>query len=117
MVGGCKSPFLLFLAYSTRRGRFEREAKGRDYDPAVVQLTLSFVAIHTTTDLVTQVMTELGRNPEIIDELRQEIVKAISEGGWKKTSLYNMKLLDSVIKESLRINPTGIGKVIPTSLP
>ncbi|EAQ85378.1 hypothetical protein CHGG_09392 [Chaetomium globosum CBS 148.51] len=87
---------------------FEREAKGRAYDPVVVQLTLSFAAIHTTTDLITQVMTDLCRNPEIIDELRQEMVQALSEGGWKKTSLYNMKLLDSVIKESLRIKPTGI---------
>ncbi|KAH6843331.1 cytochrome P450 [Chaetomium sp. MPI-CAGE-AT-0009] len=87
---------------------FEREAKGRDYDPVVVQLTLSFAAIHTTTDLITQVMTDLSRNPEIMGDLRQEIVKAISDGGWKKTSLYNMKLLDSVIKESLRMKPTGI---------
>ena len=105
----------LFLANTTWRGRFEREAKGRDYDPAIVQLTLSFAAIHTTTDLVTQVMSDLCKNPEIVDDLRQEMVKALSEGEWKKTSLYNMKLLDSVIKESLRIKPTGIGKAVPSS--
>jgi cytochrome P450 len=104
------------LLIQPSRGRFEREAKGRDYDPVVVQLTLSFAAIHTTTDLVTQVMSDLCKNPEIIDDLRQEMVKALSEGGWKKTSLYGMKLLDSVIKESLRIKPTGIGKNTPISL-
>ena len=75
-----------------------------------MQLILSFVAIHTTTELVNQVMMDLCQNPEIIGELRQEIAKALGEGGWKKTSLYNMKLLDSVIKESLRLKPTGIGK-------
>ena len=57
-------------------------------------------------------MTDLCRNPEIIGELRQEITKALRDGGWKKTSLYNMKLLDSVIKESLRVKPTGIGRII-----
>jgi cytochrome P450 len=73
-----------------------------------VQLTLSSAAIHTTTDLISQVMMDLCSNPEIIDELRQEIVRALTEGGWKKTTLYSMKLLDSAIKESLRMNPTGI---------
>ncbi|KAG7284932.1 hypothetical protein NEMBOFW57_009547 [Staphylotrichum longicolle] len=93
---------------------FEREAKGREYDPTIAQLTLSFAAIHTTTELVTQVMTDVARHPEIIDELRHEMVQVLRDGGWKKTSLYNMKLLDSVIKESLRIKPTGIdGTFIP----
>lgn len=87
---------------------FEREARGREYDPTVAQLTLSLAAIHTTTELVTQVMTDISRNPEILTELRHEMVQVLRDGGWKKTSLYNMKLLDSVIKESLRLKPNGI---------
>ncbi|KAK4246332.1 cytochrome P450 [Corynascus novoguineensis] len=87
---------------------FEREARGREYDPTVAQLTLSFAAIHTTTELVTQVMTDICRNPEILDDLRREMVEILRDGGWKKASLYNMKLLDSVIKESLRLKPTAI---------
>jgi cytochrome P450 len=93
-----------------RDRRFEREAQGRDYDPAVAQLILSFAAIHTTTEMVTQVMTDLAKNPDIVDELRQEMVRVLLDGGWTKTSLYSMKLLDSVIKESLRLKPTGMGK-------
>ena len=82
-----------------------------------MQLSLSFAAIHTTTELVSQVMVDLCQNPEIIGELRQEMAKALGEGGWKKTSLYNMKLLDSVIKESLRLKPAAIGKFpLPLSL-
>jgi cytochrome P450 len=105
---------MLLLRLLTRHdgGRFEREARGRDYDPTVAQLTLSFAAIHTTTDLVAQVMTDVCRNPEILVELRREMVQVLRDGGWKKTSLYNMKLLDSVIKESLRLKPTGIGRDI-----
>lgn len=101
---------LLCRLQDIHNGRFEREARGREYDPTVAQLTLSFAAIHTTTELVTQVMTDICRNPEILDDLRREMVEILRDGGWKKASLYNMKLLDSVIKESLRLKPTAISK-------
>ncbi|KAK1779363.1 cytochrome P450 [Copromyces sp. CBS 386.78] len=87
---------------------FERTAKGKNYDAAVAQLVMSLAAIHTTTDLTCQVMTKLMQNPEYIGPLREEMMQALSEGGWKKTSLYNMKLLDSVIKESQRVKPIGM---------
>ncbi|KAK4183892.1 cytochrome P450 [Podospora australis] len=87
---------------------FEREAQGKEYDAAVSQLILAVAAIHTTTDLVTQVLGDLVRNPDMIQPVRDEIVTTLREGGWKKTTLYNMKLLDSVIKESQRIKPVGL---------
>ncbi|EGO56842.1 hypothetical protein NEUTE1DRAFT_84384 [Neurospora tetrasperma FGSC 2508] len=90
---------------------FERTAKGEYYDPAVAQLVLSLVAIHTTSDLTCQVMTNLMQNPEFIGPLREEMIRVLSEGGWKKTSLYNMKLLDSVIKESQRVKPIGVASM------
>ncbi|KAK3344910.1 putative cytochrome P450 monooxygenase [Neurospora tetraspora] len=90
---------------------FERTAKGKYYDPAVAQLNMSLAAIHTTSDLVCQVMTDLMHNPEYIAPLREEMIQILSEGGWKKTSLYNMKLLDSVIKESQRVKPIGMASM------
>ncbi|KAK4198673.1 putative cytochrome P450 E-class, group IV [Triangularia verruculosa] len=87
---------------------FEREAQGRPYDPVTAQLVLSMAAIHTTTDLTVQVLSDLVQHPELIDALREEITSALREGGWTKNSLYNMKLLDSVIKESQRIKPIGL---------
>lgn len=80
-------------------------AKGRTYDPALVQLALSFVAIHTTADVVGQLLFDLIQHPEYLQPLRDEIITVLKEGGWKKNSLYNMKLLDSFLKESLRIRP------------
>ncbi|KAK2787702.1 hypothetical protein FQN53_004725 [Emmonsiellopsis sp. PD_33] len=80
-------------------------AEGLDYDRAVVQLGLSLAAIHTTTDLLTQVIFDLAENQEIIQPLRNEMIEALSTNGWKKASLYKMKLLDSVIKESQRLKP------------
>jgi cytochrome P450 len=81
-----------------------------DYEPAAMQLFLSLVAIHTTSDLMTQIMTDLAGHPEVIDDLRKEIKEVLSDGGWKKTTLTNMKLLDSVIKESQRLKPIQLGE-------
>ncbi|KAK2008683.1 cytochrome P450 [Colletotrichum eremochloae] len=85
----------------------ERESKGKYYDPAGAQLLLSIVAIHTTTDLLNQTLADLTAHPETFELLRKEIITELGEGGWKKTTLYNMKLLDSVLKESQRLKPIG----------
>ncbi|KAL2277747.1 hypothetical protein FJTKL_15188 [Diaporthe vaccinii] len=70
-----------------------------------MQLFLSIVVIHTTSDLMTQIMTDLAAHTEVIEDLRREIKEVLSDGGWKKTTLTSMKLLDSVIKESQRLKP------------
>ncbi|KAL7950689.1 cytochrome P450 [Trichoderma barbatum] len=84
------------------------EERRRPYDPEIVQLFLSTVAIHTTSDLLTVTMFDIARNPDIIEPLRDEIRSVLQNGGWKKTTLHEMKLMDSVIKESLRLKPIGI---------
>ncbi|GKZ76438.1 hypothetical protein AnigIFM56816_006702 [Aspergillus niger] len=84
---------------------FEKAAKGRPYDPVSAQLILSVAAIHTTSDLTSQTMAHLVQNPEILEPLRKEIVDTLQQHGWKKAALYNMKLLDSVIRESQRLKP------------
>lgn len=84
---------------------FKQIANGRKYNAANVQLTLSFVAIHTTADAITQILFDLAQNPEYIKPLREEVIRVLGEQGWKKTSLYNMKMLDSVLKESQRMRP------------
>lgn len=88
--------------------------KNLKYDPASMQLSLALAAIHTTTDLLTQTMYEIMQNPQILSPLREEIVSVISEGGWKKTTLYNLKLMDSVIKEAQRLKPIMLGKFCHT---
>lgn len=42
--------------------------------------------------------------------MREEIIRVITEHGWRKTSLYNLKLMDSVLKESQRLKPVLSGK-------
>ncbi|KAJ0145170.1 Dihydromonacolin L monooxygenase LovA, partial [Colletotrichum tanaceti] len=84
---------------------FEEESNGSKYDVVGAQLGLSVVAIHTTTDLLVETMLRIAENPELFDALRQEIVEVLSAEGWKKTALFNMKLMDSVLKESQRLKP------------
>ncbi|KAH8691177.1 cytochrome P450 [Talaromyces proteolyticus] len=83
-------------------------AKGCVYDPAAAQLNLSTVALHTTSDLLTQVIYNLCGRDDLICALREEIITAIREEGWKSTTLYKLKLMDSTIKESQRLKPIGI---------
>ncbi|GES65933.1 cytochrome P450 [Aspergillus terreus] len=83
----------------------ERAAKGQPYDAAITQLTLSVVAVHNTTDLFCQVLIDLAKNTDMLEPLRDEIKTVIKDHGWKKTALYHLKLLDSVIKESQRMKP------------
>ncbi|KAL8369611.1 hypothetical protein RB595_000103 [Gaeumannomyces hyphopodioides] len=76
------------------------------------QLAFSFVAIHTTSDLLTQTMLHLAANPEAVEVLRQEALEVLSANGWKKTALVNLKLLDSAIKEAQRLKPILLTNMI-----
>lgn len=88
------------------------KATGKPCDPTSVQLILSFLAIHTTSDLLSQTLVELAQHPEVVDDLREEIANNTGPDGLTKSSLQGMKLLDSVIKESQRTKPTGIGECL-----
>ncbi|KAF5000586.1 hypothetical protein FDECE_11184 [Fusarium decemcellulare] len=59
----------------------EEEAARRPYDAAAAHLNLSLAAIHTTTDLVSEVMINLLRHPELFTELRHEITNVLRNQG------------------------------------
>ena len=88
----------------------DEAAKGNEYDVAICQLKLSFAAIHTTTELVTGIITDLCSHPEWFDPLRKEIISAIKEHGWTKKALHEMKLVDSTMKESQRYHFGNFGR-------
>ncbi|KAK7403358.1 hypothetical protein QQX98_010879 [Neonectria punicea] len=87
---------------------FDESARGKEYDQTGVQVFLSVAAIHTSTNLICATLVRLAQNPEILSPLRKEIATVLDESGWEKSSLYKMKLLDSVIKESQRMKPVAI---------
>lgn len=79
-----------------------------DRDPADSQISLAMVAIHPTTDQLTETVLQIARHPELFGALREEITLVLGREGIKKTALGNLKLLDAVIKESQRLKPVSI---------
>ncbi|KAF6808175.1 cytochrome p450 monooxygenase [Colletotrichum sojae] len=104
----CEAEGVLAPKYNDAIDWAETEAHGKPYDVGALQLVLSFAAIHTTTDLLTQTLIRLANEPDDITALRAEIIDVLKQEGWKKSALFQMKLLDSAIKESQRIKPNGL---------
>ncbi|EER37602.1 cytochrome P450 monooxygenase [Histoplasma capsulatum H143] len=86
----------------------EESARGRYYDPVVAQLSFSHAAIHTTSDLLTQVLFNLCGRDELTQKLRDEIITVTQAEGLKKTTLFKLKLMDSVLKETQRLKPVAV---------
>lgn len=87
---------------------FNREL-GPNHDAALKQVTLSIVAIHTTSDLLLQAMSDLAQNPKVLQAVREEVIRVLSTEGLSKISLHSLKLMDSALKESQRLRPTLLG--------
>lgn len=82
-----------------------------NFDQSVSQVGLALAAIHTTSNLLSNVLYDLAAYPEYIQPLRDEICAVASEDGvLQKTSLLKLKLMDSVMKESQRTHPLSLGK-------
>ncbi|KAK2051303.1 trichothecene C-8 hydroxylase [Colletotrichum caudatum] len=92
-----------------------RSGSQPNYDPAASLMALSILALHTTADLLCRTLLDLAERPELVEELREEMIKALSDKGWKMEAIHEMRLLDSVIKESLRLDPgalTSLSRVL-----
>ncbi|GME38920.1 putative cytochrome p450 protein [Neofusicoccum parvum] len=84
----------------------DAQAEGKPFDKVLAQILMSFVSIHTTSGTLLGLMYDLISHPEHISALRTEIADVLkAEGGWTKTTLHKMKLLDSCLKESQRLHP------------
>ncbi|KAK0630464.1 ent-kaurene oxidase [Bombardia bombarda] len=86
--------------------------EGKDDEMAVMQLGLSMAAIHTTSQAATHTLFDIAANPKIIPELRKEISTVLesTNGVMTTQALFQMKLLDSVMKESQRLNPPNMAR-------
>lgn len=91
----------------------EECSNGIPYDPAIAQLRLSIASMHTTSDFLSQILFDLCQYPQLIEDLRKEIITVREKCPWGKQALYNLKLMDSVMKESQRLKPIALGKDEP----
>nr|BBG28474.1 cytochrome P450 monooxygenase Cle4 [Aspergillus versicolor] len=78
---------------------------GVKYDPTLTQLRLAYAAVHTTSDMMTKVLAAICEHDELVKPLREEIVAVVKEHGWTEAALAKMLLLDSVLKETQRLEP------------
>ncbi|KAI1427219.1 cytochrome P450 monooxygenase [Xylaria sp. FL1777] len=85
------------------------EARGDEKDGSFLsklQLTIGFVSIHTTAAATTQLLFDLCLMPEYIDILRSELHEVLQEyGALNKQALAKLVKMDSIMKESQRLNP------------
>lgn len=90
-------------------GWLDEAAKGRAYDDGLMQLGLAFAAIHTTSELLSGIISDICDHPRWFEPLREEMCLAINTHGWSKKALQDMKLTDSTMKESQRHHLGDIG--------
>lgn len=75
-------------------------------------LFLNLASIHTTSKTMAHVLFDLAAFPEYQDPLREEIETVLRKfGGWKKQAFTHMRKLDSVLRESQRMNGVVIASV------
>ena len=97
-------------------------SKGKpDFDfetQAILQLQLQLAAIHTTGMAMTHSIYDLAAHPEYIQPLRDEAHQVLRKHGgqFNKQALAEMRLMDSFMKESQRVNPLALGKRLLTHI-
>ncbi|KXT01144.1 hypothetical protein AC578_10907 [Pseudocercospora eumusae] len=72
-------------------------------DIAAAQLQLSMVAIQTASHTLCHALQHLCEHSRYQLTLREELKAVIKKDGWSKAGIYNLKQMDSFLKESLRI--------------
>ncbi|EDP49182.1 hypothetical protein KXX16_003034 [Aspergillus fumigatus] len=86
----------------------DQYAKGARYDATMAQLRIIAVAFQTTSDLVEKVIARLCKHPELIEPLREEVVSVVGNRGLHRHSLRKLTLMESVMKETQRLEPAVI---------
>lgn len=84
-------------------------------DMARTQMSIAFVAIHTTGLRAINAIFDIASYPEYAAELREEYEQVLKEEGtadgqFTKTGLAKLKKMDSFLLESSRCNPSGLSE-------
>lgn len=85
-------------------------SKGSSYDFTTLQLTLALASLDTSNDLLTKALCDLSEHPDLVEDIRKEIIEVIGQEGMTKSALQRLYLLDSAMKESQRLRPLGYSK-------
>lgn len=82
--------------------------KQTDDDVAGSLVQLGVATTHNTSMAVAQTLYQLAVRPELVNELREEARRVVAQfdGHLSPVALHELKILDSVMKEAQRLNPT-----------
>ncbi|KAL9085822.1 MAG: hypothetical protein Q9159_004487 [Coniocarpon cinnabarinum] len=88
---------------------FERIGYGKGWTPMHPQLQLVLASAQTAGDFFMQVVNNLCLYPDVIEPLRKEAAEVVlkNNGSLTTTALKELHLMDSVLKETLRLKPTS----------
>ncbi|KAJ5300310.1 uncharacterized protein N7443_005312 [Penicillium atrosanguineum] len=86
----------------------DQYAQGSRYDATMAQLRLIAVSVLTTSDMVEKVLARFCEYPELIEPLRDEVILAFEKSGLNHNSLLKLTLMESVMKESQRLEPATL---------
>ncbi|KAI7909692.1 cytochrome P450 [Pyricularia oryzae] len=97
-----------FLQWAIQQAKeFEDPYFSRPEVLASRALFANYISIHTSTFSFTDLVLDLAMlGPQVQEELRQEIVSVLAscDGKWSKKALAKMEKLDSLLRESARVN-------------
>nr|UGT01520.1 P450 monooxygenase [Claviceps cyperi] len=97
-----------FLQWCMELARTEEEAHAASVAHRTLGI-LSMAVVHTTAMASTHILFDLISDEELKEKLRQEQNQILKQG-WKRITqqaMLDMKKLDSLMRESQRINPVG----------
>lgn len=92
----------------------DQSAAGRSYDPTISQIMMAIAANFSGSDSLTTVLVFLCEQPKLVEDMRKEIIAVMGENKWNKSTIYKLRLMDSVLKESQRMKPAAVGKLSPS---
>ncbi|RYP04373.1 hypothetical protein DL765_010213 [Monosporascus sp. GIB2] len=86
-------------------------AKGEDAHPNAIVMKILFLivaAMHTSAITAIHVLYDICADLELMEELRAEALEEVGANGWSSTSLLRLHKMESLLKESGRINSAGV---------
>ncbi|KAL2842982.1 cytochrome P450 [Aspergillus pseudodeflectus] len=84
---------------------FKEASHGEEYDELILNLRIAFASMHGLCDHLVKILLRLSEDPQLVDNLRKEVIQVYKSHGWSKTALYHLKLMDSAFKEVQRVDP------------